>query len=44
RRTHRVNEAATAMSRGVACASFLGHAEIEGSEPSPGIFSQTPRT
>jgi len=29
-------EAVAAMSRGAACVSFLGHAEIEGSEPSPG--------
>ena len=28
------------MSRDVACVSYLGHAEIEGSEPSPGMFSQ----
>ena len=28
------------MSRDVACVSFLGHAEIEGSEPSPGMFSR----
>ena len=29
-------EAVAVMSRDAACVSFLGHAEIEGSEPSPG--------